>query len=378
MRLVNLLLVFSLTCVGSCRVVQETKTKNIDSAQDKYGRYLNVKILKGKCLTSQGVDLLEFHSVAIDGKRYLQKDLTECTLDVSRKIGSDDRDYGRFNVDISNLISPVSSYFCGKDIAPHLTNKLDQVVICQAARNAIGNFLDALLATEFYQHTPSDNLSKKEKELAKKLTADAKRVKTIVEKCLQPAFISTDDIPANPAELVRKYPNNSECPATPPMRAWLTFIYAHINALIDRHSEFDQDPWLKEIDINYSTARHWYRPTYRDYHSSRFRKLFMYPGTLDNQGKSVRREFLEDKYLSESYELVRGFVKEVSGRSASPQSVVDVRKDIDPYLDAFSQPKHYYSRSHVSADDSVIFVVPLEDVRTLLRKLNTKISAELV
>lgn len=378
MRLMNLFLVLFLAFVGSCKVAQETKTKNIDSAQDRRGRHLNVNIDANvsidKCLSSQGILQLSFYDINIKGEVYLQENLTDCELDVRRKIGS--KDGGRFKVEVTDLVPAVSSYFCGKEIAPHLDSKLGQVVLCQEARNAIGNFLSALLATKYSVLDANDpNL----KEYEKSIIIGHTKNKTIVEECFQPAFISTDNIPANHAELIKKYPNNSACSATlSPIRAWLTFIYAHTNALTDLFVEFAQDPLLKAASIHHDTAKHWYLPRNRDYYNHKFRKLFMYPSTLDNRGKVIHNELTEDKYLSESYELVRGFVKEVSGRYASPQSVGDIRKDIAPYLDAFSQPKHYYSRAHVNAFDSVIFVVPLEDVETLLRKINTKISRELV
>ena len=370
MKLMNLFPVFFLAFVGSCKISHETKTKNIDTAQDKFGYYLNVKISKDKCLNYDDVKTqvprLSFDSIITKGTLYFKKDLSQCTLNV-RWNGASTLSA---EVDTTYLIHPLSSYFCDKDIAPHLASDLspDKVNFCEYARNAIGNFLAFLIGTHYsVLDTNATDLSEEKRKLIVEN-------KAIVEECFQPAFISTDDIPANPADLVKQYPNNSECRATNhPMRAWLTFIYAHTKALTNLFSEFDQDPWLKEIGMNYSTAYHWYL-NWVDWPRRKFGKLFMYPGTLDKQF----RELLEDRYLLESYQLVQDFLKgEASERNPLPRTppVADIRKAMTPLLDAFSRPKHYYSRD---SEDIAIFVVTLEKVKTLLMKINTKISKELV
>ena len=257
---------------------------------------------------------------------------------------------------MGHIIPQFSAYFCKnkKEIAPHIAS-LDKFLLCQEARDAMGNFFLALSVTRYAY--------KKAAEFDEHVD-----FKKDFEKCFQPAFIALSDVPAQASEFIAAYPNN--CKLKIPLRAYLTYIYAQLNALLDNELELRENSLLQDSDIGVDRIINWYTGE----NIGKFRKLSIYGASLDDKNKSSERAV--KFYLEDSYYLVRDFFNDLGLPQRLPYMQDTEVKSLAKNLEGMKELVHVYQRPNNNY--SYMFVVPLKDLEDLLSNINTEMSTELV
>lgn len=240
-------ILFMLLClvVQACLLVSgnDSSEKNFDAASND-GVQLNVEI-EQPCRAQGGSPAASFTDM-FGNTEYMRSDLRNCKITVTHR-GKNVTDGGIMNADLSD-VARVIMYFCDDNTSPppHL-RKVDEMQLCQAARDALGNLIFVLEATKFAEADSVDAT----------LRDRHAEYKDFLEGCYQPDIIDIDRIPSSASAFIKLYPN--KCGAELPLRAYLTYIYSQLNAQSQLEAAFTSNAILKAGGIDYDTVRFWYK-----------------------------------------------------------------------------------------------------------------------
>ena len=353
-------LFFTLCLVTQACIISESDNsaeKNIDSTTDADGVQLNVELMR-PCSIRDGTDSTSFKNIR--GKtRHIKSNLRNCKITITRT-GKVPKDGGFMSADLSD-VARVITYFCNDKtpLPPHVS-EIAEMKLCDEARNALGNLVIMLEATKYAGKNEDEDET-------------YARDKDYLQSCYQPDIIDVADIQKYTASsFIKQYPNEGDCGSDLPIRAYMTYIYSHLNnQLLTEIAFATSDPVLKANDIDYDTVRHWYRLKNTEKLNGMF-VIGAYSNTSISNYKTEAATIARMTYWKVCFTLVKEFI---SGQGVSTRALTgNFYSSSQPALATF-KPTHEYS---LFGNYSTKYIIDLTDAEAQLEEVKDKMLQDLV